>query len=1054
MMHPFFAKRNSTNNNNNNNNIRFPTLPALAQPLNNIDWSAPMPWDSQVDDLKIKQFGINNPLLPVQRQTINATLAAQDVFCILPTGAGKSLCFQLPAMFNNNAGDACVTIVFSPLISLIQDQLTWLHHRNIPVAAYNNTLTGGKGITRALRDEWQSSNTVKRIVFITPEMFNSSSDVLPLLLNLHTTQRIARFVVDEAHVVAEWGLGFRSDYKDVLSNLKRRFNGVPILALTATATPDTMNKVKEILNISNTCVTFKGGFNRPNLSYAAWSENTKTEREKKKKKDAAETAALDSGKQTPFDRMVNLIKNNYLNKSGIVYCLTKEECDSLSNLFGIRKIKALPYHAGLSQECRDRFQRLWMQTNSQQESPNPDQRVHVLCATTAFGMGINKPNVSFVFHKGMPASIEGYYQESGRAGRDNTPASCVMFCSRGDRKTHLFNMIPANHLNAFPEIQNKFFTPIRTETVVHQLEKLFKMERYALYDQVTCRRKQTLEYFGEDFTSCLHQNEANPNNSNLCDHCLSLSTGKWEAREINYSNSALQLFALLSYITHVTQTFATPSFLCQVYRDTGLSQNTKEFKRRHSAKFGQGKALHESVVRAIIIEMTLLKMFTAELVRYRNPNGHFAATILLKPNDAEFNPFDEEDAKLFQQVKLNVRDYAAPANRKKHQAKQQRAQERLQKKQQQQEKTNKEKNNNNKNNEDGVPNNKQKSRNKELFGDGFTSSSDSSSDTSEQQDEDEELLLLLDNSKEVVVEEEEDSQEQQIVEDDQAPSRGRNASRGRQQHVRKNDVEIIDVDDITEEDACQTTNQQQDIIVLSDDDEDDDEIDPVEKERNDDDYDIWEVNLSQSSNNNNNQMMMRDVYKNSQSQIFDEWEDEICHESNASVRRFRKHPKYHEPLQLTDDNNPQQQLSQPHLQLQLDQALNVYLSNNPLSSFSRFTNDSAFELAHFMLDYANFGSVEAFYDVVENDVTVVDFLSSVLPLVRFLRKWRSENVGDVSAEMVQDDKDFIASLKSTNSDQVLDDEDTAVSDTDSDVVVVRETKSSRRKKEGTRRDRE
>lgn len=235
-----------------------------------------------------------------------------------------------------------------------------------------------------------------RILYVTPEKISSSpkfQDYLDLLYEKHL---ISRFIIDEAHCVSQWGHDFRPDYKK-LSILRKRFKKVPLMALTASATPRVRSDILQQLGIMN-CKWFLSSFNRINLKYVVVPKTSNT-----------------------IEDMVTFIKSRYNSSSGIIYCLSRKECEEISNQLSRKGIKSVPYHAGLSDHVRETVQKDWI-TN----------KVKVICATIAFGMGIDKPDVRYVLHFSIPKSIEGYYQESGRAGRDGEIAHCIMYYSYRD----------------------------------------------------------------------------------------------------------------------------------------------------------------------------------------------------------------------------------------------------------------------------------------------------------------------------------------------------------------------------------------------------------------------------------------------------------------------------------------------------------------------------------------------------------------------------------------------------------------------------------------------
>ncbi|MCD7897022.1 MAG: DNA helicase RecQ [Planctomycetaceae bacterium] len=373
-------------------------------------------------------FGFSS-FRPHQEEIVNAIMARQDVFAVMPTGGGKSLCYQLPACLNQG-----VTIVVSPLISLMKDQVDAAVGNGIGAASLNSTL--------GEREKKDVYSGVRRgdikLLYISPERFNS-----PGFLDYLKTLDIATFTVDEAHCISEWGHDFRPDYLS-LAAMTKHFPDVPVAAFTATATPRVAEDILSRLGLRHPHLT-RASFNRPNLTYTV-----------RQKEDVAKQMA-EFIRERPGD-------------AGIIYRTTRKSVESTTAMLRKIGIDAVSYHAGLGDDERHRAQETFR-----------NDKCQVVVATIAFGMGIDKPNVRFVIHGDLPKNLEGYYQETGRAGRDGEPAHCLLLHGAGD-------IAQLSRFNA------AILDPMARQVAQEQLDR---MARYARSD--TCRRRHILEYFGESF---------------------------------------------------------------------------------------------------------------------------------------------------------------------------------------------------------------------------------------------------------------------------------------------------------------------------------------------------------------------------------------------------------------------------------------------------------------------------------------------------------------------------------------------------------------------------
>lgn len=460
-----------------------------------------------------------------QEAIITNILQGKDTFVIMPTGGGKSICYQLPAMMSEGTA-----IVISPLIALMKNQVDQLRAfgGTDEIAHFLNSSLN-KGEVAKVKEDVMSGKT--KLLYVAPESLSKAENVEFLKLI-----KISFVAVDEAHCISEWGHDFRPEYRRIRQVIDNIGEGIPIIALTATATPKVQSDIRKNLQMEDATL-FKSSFNRTNLYYEV------------------------RPKIEVVKEMIRFIKNNS-GKSGIIYCLSRKKVEEIAEVLSINGIRALPYHAGLDAKTRAETQDKFL-----------TEQVDVIVATIAFGMGIDKPDVRFVIHHDIPKSIEGYYQETGRAGRDGREGMCIAFYSEKDiEKLTKF-------MKDKPVAEKQIGTQILKEVIDYS-------------ESAVCRRKQILHYFGENFdaTGC----------DSMCDNCN---------QEKEYFEAEQSLKKVLDFISKEGEKFDDAHILNLV-----MGQNTQQISAYEHDKhpyFGSGKEqgliYWKSLLRQAVLENFLSK---------------------------------------------------------------------------------------------------------------------------------------------------------------------------------------------------------------------------------------------------------------------------------------------------------------------------------------------------------------------------------------------------------------------------------------------------------------
>lgn len=456
-----------------------------------------------------KYFGYDE-FLPLQKEVIDHVMSGREGLVLMPTGGGKSLCYQLPAL--EMAG---VTIVVSPLIALMKDQVDTLRANGIPAAYINSSLD----YTEIAKVERAVQSGEIKLLYLAPERL-----AIPRVREFLVSLKVSLFAVDEAHCISEWGHDFRPDYRN-LRAVRELFPCAPVLALTATANKRVKDDILDQLKLRDAKV-FQFSFDRPNLSYRVLP------------------------KKQVLKQLVTALRSD-ANQSAIVYCLSRKRAEKMAADLKINGINAAYYHAGMMADDRSKVQEDFIR-----------DRVNVICATIAFGMGIDKPDVRIVAHVDMPKSVEGYYQETGRAGRDGLPSRCLLYFSKGDVFKHEYFIRGMDN-------------PLDQARARKQIQDVVKYG-----ELTTCRRSYLLNYFGEEY---------HKENCGGCDVCVPVAAEKkFVAETESYDD---ELFEILRGVRkQLAEESGVPPYV--IFGDKSLQQMARYYPQSEESMgqiFGVGK---------------------------------------------------------------------------------------------------------------------------------------------------------------------------------------------------------------------------------------------------------------------------------------------------------------------------------------------------------------------------------------------------------------------------------------------------------------------------------
>ena len=485
--------------------------------------------DKTLNDVLLKFFGFEN-FKGNQKEIIKSVLGGNDTFVIMPTGGGKSMCYQLPALISDGTA-----IIISPLIALMKNQVDAFRNfgSDKGIAHFLNSSLTKAEITQVKSDLIVGKT---KLLYVAPESLTKQDNI-----DFLRTINIKFYAIDEAHCISEWGHDFRPEYRRLRPIIEEIGKDVPIIALTATATPKVQQDIQKNLKMMKANI-FKSSFNRSNLYYEIRPKDKNVNKE-----------------------IIKYIKQ-HPGKSGIVYCLSRKMVEEMAETLQVNGIKALPYHAGLDAATRRQNQDMFLM-----------EEVDVIAATIAFGMGIDKPDVRFVIHHDIPKSLEGYYQETGRSGRDDGEGNCITFYSYDDiQKLEKF-------MKGKPVAEQEIASQLLQETV-----------SYA--ESAVCRRKQLLHYFGESYKQ---------ENCSSCDNCLHPKK-KFEGKDF--------IKTVLETVLEVKQLFKHNHIINILIGNNNAT--IKQYKHNLLQSFNKGVEKPDRFWHAVIRQSLINKLLVKDIENY------------------------------------------------------------------------------------------------------------------------------------------------------------------------------------------------------------------------------------------------------------------------------------------------------------------------------------------------------------------------------------------------------------------------------------------------------